>query len=63
MRVKVLKPIDSASLGRIVGKGEVVDLPIKPDSVLISLGFVEETNEPLKGMPSHDLQADEEEEA
>ena len=51
MRVKVIKPIDSASYGRIIQKGEVVDLPIEGDSVLITKGFVEETNESLTEQP------------
>lgn len=47
MVVIVLKPVDSVSYGRIIQKGEVVDLPIDADSWLITKGYVAPSSEDL----------------
>jgi hypothetical protein len=58
MLVLVKKHIDSESLGRIVNPGEIVDLPIEPDSVLFERGYVE----PSEGAPIAEEEIDVEEE-
>jgi hypothetical protein len=47
MNVLVLKPIESASLGRIVQPGEVVDIPIEEGDALFERRFVVHPNDEL----------------